>query len=103
MDTPQKVFVTNIATVVVKFDREIVATFTAHPNMMILPQVGQQYICRRITEHDGLLDDEHAEIGTVRSVIVQHSLVGHAGNDSVNLNQRIIIDCVIPKPQVGMG
>lgn len=102
MDT-QKAFVTNIATIVVKFDRQVVATFTAHPNMVILPAVGQQYILRNINEHDGLLDDEKAEIGTVRSVIVQHSLVSHAGNDSVNLNQRIIIDCEIPKAQVGMG
>jgi len=92
-----KAYVSNTVRVDVRVNDSIVYSFSAHPNLLVLPQIGQSYLIRERHHNDGLSSDGlssdgYAEFGKVVAVTVDHRISTVEGGESSNLSQRIYID-----------
>lgn len=107
-----KAFAESAVKVYVKVGDTTIAMFSTHPNLLILPQVGQKYVFRTTMENQKGISDQIAEIGVVREIQVFHTLntrtrdsdgdFGSRANgqqESTNLEQTIKIICdPLPNP-----
>lgn len=87
-----KAYVSNTVRVDVRVNDSIVYSFSAHPNLLVLPQIGQSYLIRERHHKGDLSSDGYAEFGKVVAVIVDHRISTVEGGESSNLSQRIYID-----------
>lgn len=87
-----KAYVSNTVRVDVRVNRKIVYSFSAHPNLLVLPQVGNEYLIRERHREGELSSDGFAEFGVVTKVNVHHFVSTVEGGESSNLSQRVTID-----------
>lgn len=86
-----KLFVENSIQVKVYFDGAFVYDFTAHPNMLVLPLVGQSYTLNEVRADQS----SYADSGIVTAISVEHTST-ESNAETGTLRQVVNISCVSP-------